>query len=146
MKDFFLDKFEYDFFASKNWIKVIESQEDFVSEFVIRSMSHILNLHHIWNRRLLDKQVESELWDIFPIHFLQKLQEENYRETIEYLEKLELTEKIKYHSSEGVALEKRAIDVLYHILNHSNYHRAQIALDLKQNNLKTPDFNFISYH
>jgi uncharacterized damage-inducible protein DinB len=146
MKDFFLDKFEYDFFASKNWIKVIESQEDFVSEFVIRSMSHILNLHHIWNRRLLDKQVESELWDIFPIHFLQKLQEENYRETIEYLEKLELTEKIKYHSSEGVALEKRAIDVLYHILNHSNYHRAQIALDLKQTNLKTPDFNFISYH
>jgi uncharacterized damage-inducible protein DinB len=146
MKDFFLDKFEYDFFASKNWIKVIESQEDFVSEFVIRSMSHILNLHHIWNRRLLDKQVESELWDVFPIHFLQKLQEENYRETIEYLEKLELTEKIKYHSSEGVALEKRAIDVLYHILNHSNYHRAQIALDLKQNNLKTPDFNFISYH
>ena len=146
MKDFFLDKFEYDFFATKNWIKVIKSQEDSVSEFVIRSMSHILNVHHIWNRRLLNKQIESELWDVFPIHFLQKLEEENYRETIEYLEKLELTEKIEYHSSEGVVFEKSTIDVLYHILNHSNYHRAQIALDLKQNNLKTPDFNFISYH
>lgn len=146
MKDFFLDKFEYDFFASKNWIESIESQEEFVSEFAIRSMSHILNVHHIWNRRLLNKQIESELWDVFPIHFLQKLEEENYRETIEFLEKFELTEKIKYHSSEGVAFEKSTIDVLYHILNHSNYHRAQIALDLKQNNLKTPNFNFISYH
>lgn len=146
MKDFFQDKFEYDFFASKNWIESLESQEDFVSEFAIRSMSHILNVHHIWNRRLLDKPIESELWDVFPIHFHQKLLEENYRETIEYLEKLERTEKIKYHSSEGVSFEKSTMDVLYHILNHSNYHRAQIALDLKQNNLKTPNFNFISYH
>jgi uncharacterized damage-inducible protein DinB len=146
MKDFFQDKFEYDFFASKNWIESLESQEDFVSEFAIRSMSHILNVHHIWNRRLLDKPLESELWDVFPIHFHQKLLEENYRETIEYLEKLEQTEKIKYHSSEGVEFEKSTSDVLYHILNHSNYHRAQIALDLKQNNLKTPNFNFISYH
>jgi uncharacterized damage-inducible protein DinB len=146
MKDFFQDKFEYDFFASKNWIESLESQEDFVSEFAIRSMSHILNVHHIWNRRLLDKPLESELWDVFPIHFHQKLLEENYRETIEYLEKLEQTEKIKYHSSEGVGFEKSTTDVLYHILNHSNYHRAQIALDLKQKNLKTPNFNFISYH
>jgi len=146
MKDFFLDKFEYDFFASKNWIESLESQEECISEFAIRSMSHNLNVHHIWNRRLLNKQIESELWDVFPIHFLQKLLEENYRETVEYLEKFELTEKIKYHSSEGVIFEKSTIDVLYHILNHSNYHRAQIALDLKQNNLKTPNFNFISYH
>ena len=146
MKDFFQDKFEYDFFASKNCIESLESQEDFVSEFTIRSMSHILNVHHIWNRRLLDNPIESELWDVFPIHFHQKLLEENYRETIEYLEKLEGTEKIKYHSSEGVAFEKSTMDVLYHILNHSNYHRAQIALDLKQNNLKTPNYNFISYH
>jgi uncharacterized damage-inducible protein DinB len=146
MKDFFQEKFEYDFFASKNWIESLESQEEFVSEFAIRSMSHILNVHHIWNRRLLDKPLESELWDVFPIHFLQKLLEENYRETIEYLEKLEQTEKIKYHSSEGVGFEKSTTDVLYHILNHSNYHRAQIALDLKQKNLKTPNFNFISYH
>ena len=146
MKDFFLDKFEYDFFASKNWIESLESQEECISEFAIRSMSHNLNVHHIWNRRLLNKQIESELWDVFPIHFLQKLLEENYRETVEYLEKFELTEKIKYHSSEGVIFEKSTIDVLYHILNHSNYHRAQIALDLKQNNLKTPNFNFIPYH
>ncbi len=146
MKDFFQDKFEYDFFASKNWIESIESQEDFMSEFTISSMSHILNVHHIWNRRLLGKKVESELWDVFPVHFLQKLLEENYRETNEYLEKLERTEKIKYHSSEGVLFEKSTIDILYHILNHSNYHRAQIALDLKQNGLKNPNFNFISYH
>lgn len=145
MKDFFLDKFEYDFFATKNWISCIETQEDEVSSFVIKSISHIINVHHIWNCRLLNKKSESELWDVLPVSYLLKLHQQNYLETIEYLEKYELEEKIKYHSSEGVQLEKNSVDILYHILNHSNYHRAQIVLDLKQSDLKFPKANFISY-
>lgn len=145
MKDFFLDKFEYDFLATNNWIENIESQEDQVSPFSIKSISHIINVHHIWNRRLLQEDSESELWDILPISYLLKLHQENYRETVKFLEKYELEEKVKYHSSEGVQLVKSSIDILYHVLNHSNYHRAQIVMDLKQNNLKAPIFNFISY-
>lgn len=145
MKDFFLDKFEYDFFATKNWISSIEAQENQVSPFVLRSISHIINVHHIWNRRLLQQKSESELWDVLPVSYLLKLHQENYRETVNFLEKFELEEKIKYHSSEGVQLVKSSIDILYHVLNHSNYHRAQIVMDLKQNNLKAPIFNFISY-
>lgn len=145
MKDFFLDKFEYDFFATKNWISSIEAQENQVSSFVLRSISHIINAHHIWNRRLLQQKSESELWDVLPVSYLLKLHQENYRETVNFLEKFELEEKIKYHSSEGVQLVKSSIDILYHVLNHSNYHRAQIVMDLKQNNLKAPIFNFISY-
>lgn len=145
MKDFFLDKFEYDFYATKNWIECIESQEDQASPFVLRSISHIINVHHIWNRRLLQQKSESALWDVLPVSYLLKLHQENYRETVNYLEKYELEEKVKYHSSEGVQLVKSSIDILYHVLNHSNYHRAQIVMDLKQNNLKAPVFNFISY-
>lgn len=145
MKDFFLDKFEYDHYAIKNWIEIIEQQEDEVSPFVIRSISHIINVHHIWNCRLFNKESESELWDVLPISYLERLNRLNYLETVDFLEKFELNEKIKYHSSEGVQLTKHITDVLYHMLNHANYHRAQIVMDLKQNNLKHPSFNFISY-
>lgn len=145
MKDFFLDKFEYDFHATNNWIESIVSQEDLVSPFVCKSISHIINVHHVWNCRLMNKTSESELWDILPMHYLFRLHQQNYLETLDFLEKFELNEKINYHSSEGVQLTKHIIDVLYHLLNHSNYHRAQIVLELKQNNLKHPSFNFISY-
>lgn len=145
MKDFFLDKFEYDFYATNNWIDSIIAQEDLVSPFVVRSISHIINVHHIWNCRLLNKDSESELWDVLPMDYLHRLHRQNYLETIEFLEKYELNEKINYHSSEGVQLTKLIVDVLYHMLNHANYHRAQIVLDLKQNNLEHPSFNFISY-
>jgi len=145
MKEFFLDKFEYDFYATKNWIDCIEKQEDLVSEFVLKSMSHIINVHHIWNARLFNKLPESELWDKLPMSYWLKLHQSNYLETVEFLEKYEMEEKVKYHSSEGVQMIRSCSDILYHILNHSNYHRAQVVLDLKINNLKTPVFNFITY-
>ncbi|MFN5147382.1 MAG: DinB family protein [Flavobacteriia bacterium] len=145
MKDFFLDKFEYDFYATKYWIKCIENQEDNVTDFVKRSISHILNAHHIWIARLTTNEIESEIWDILPISYLTRLHEQTYRQIVDFLEKFELEEKINFHSSEGVKMTKNVIDVLYHMLNHSNYHRAQIVMELKQHGLEHPSLNFISY-
>lgn len=145
MKSFFLEKFEYDFYASKNLIEHIEQQESFVSSFVFKSFSHIINVHHIWLSRLKGSKAESNFWDELPLFYFQKLLEANYTETIDFIERIELENKINYHSSEGVEFTKSMNDVLYHILNHSNYHRAQIIMDLKNNNLAVPSFNFITF-
>lgn len=145
MKEFLLDKFEFDFHSTRLLIEAIENQEDQVSNFVKKSISHIVNVHHIWNARLFGKKPESDQWDILPIHFLLPLHRQNYRETIDYLEKIELGEKVNYHSSEGIRFNKIDLDILYHLLSHSNYHRAQIIIDLKQNNLNYPSMNFIAY-
>ena len=145
MKSFFLEKFEYDFYASKNLIDCIEGQEDLVSSFVLTSFSHVINAHHIWLSRLKGSIAESHFWDELPLHYFQKLLEANYTVTIDFIEKIELENKVNYHSSEGVEFTKSINDVLYHILNHSNYHRAQIIMDLKNNNLAVPSFNFITF-
>jgi uncharacterized damage-inducible protein DinB len=145
MKEFFLDKFEFDFYSMKSWISCIENQEESVSQFTLKSISHIVNVHHIWNSRILNKTSESNKWDILPVSYHTRLARQNYLETTDFLEKYELSEKIKYHSSEGIKMEKSIVDVLYHILNHSTYHRAQITMDLKQNNIQFPSLNFITY-
>ena len=145
MKSFFLEKFEFDFYASKNVIECIENQDDEVSPFVKKTFSHCINAHHIWLSRLKEQQAESYFWDDLPLMYFQKLHEVNYTETIDFIEKFELDSKINYHSSEGVNYSKSVVDILYHILNHSNYHRAQIIMDLKQNNLAYPSLNFITF-
>lgn len=145
MKEFFLDKFEFDHYSNKNWIAKLEEQEDLLPEFSLQSMAHIINTHHTWIRRLLNKPVESDLWDPLPLRFFERLDQTNFTETIDFLEKYELTEKVNYTSSEGVKLSKQVSDVLYHVLNHSNYHRAQIVMTLKQHQLEYPTFNFIAY-
>jgi uncharacterized damage-inducible protein DinB len=145
MKEFLLDKFEYDFYATKQLIEFIEKQEDSVSDFVKKSISHIINVGHIWNARIVGRKPESELWDRLPIYFLNQLHNQNYREILDYIENVELGEKVKYHSSEGIRLDKEDLDILFHLLTHSNYHRAQIVMDLKQNGLNYPSLNFIAY-
>ena len=145
MKDFFLDKFEYDFFATKNWIKSIEDQEELISPFVETSISHIINVHHIWNTRLMNKISESEDWDLLPLSYFERFLFENYNQTIQFLEQHSLSEKVNYHDSEGVPMEKETMDILYHLLNHSNYHRAQMAIKSKEWGFKIPSSNFIVF-
>lgn len=131
--------------TNENWIRNMENQETELNEFMIKSMSHIINVHHRWNSRLFEEIAESGNWDILPIEYWMRFCEENYRQTVDFLEKNELNQKIKYHSEEGVQLEKAVTDILYHILNHSNYHRAQIAREMKLAELNVPSLNFIFY-
>ncbi|MCH2230332.1 MAG: hypothetical protein MK105_08305 [Crocinitomicaceae bacterium] len=145
LKEFFQDKFEYDFRSNKNWCRTILSQEQDIPEYVVKMMSHIVNVHHIWIYRVLGLPPESFSWDKLPIDYWEKLHQENYLKTIDYLEKNETYEKVNYHSEEGVIFTKETIDILYHILNHSNYHRGQIAKSLRDHGLEPPVFNFITF-
>jgi len=146
MKEFFIDKFEYDFRSNQKWVDVLAKHEDELTDFIRKSMSHIINVHHIWISRILEKNAESHTWDVLPIDYWDQLMHDNLRQTIEYLEHVDSTEKVDYHSEEGVKLSKSSIDILYHILNHSNYHRAQIAMELRKLSITPPSFNFIMYH
>ena len=146
MKDFFVDKYEYDLQTNKRWISKVLQQEEGVNEFIIKSLSHILNVHHIWNCRLLGAVPESGLWDKLPLDYATKFAVENRNVTISYLETWDHEAKVDFHDSEGTLLSKDTVDILYHILNHSNYHRAQIARELRTLGLDVPSFNFITFH
>ncbi len=146
MKEFFIDKFEYDFRSNQKWVDILIKNEDELSDFAKKSMSHIINVHHIWISRIIDAKTESHIWDLLPINYWDQLMHDNLRKTIDYLEHIDNSEKINYHSEEGVQLSKNSIDILYHILNHSNYHRAQIAMELRNLDITPPAFNFIAYH
>lgn len=145
LKEFFKDKFEYDFLSNKKWCEAILKQEEDLPEYVIKMMSHIVNVHHIWIHRILELPSESFSWDKLPLDYWIQLHQENYLKTIDYLEKNEIQQKVNYHSEEGVELSKESIDILYHILNHSNYHRGQIAKSLRDAGLDVPVYNFITF-
>lgn len=145
IKEFFLDKFEYDLRSNERWVKTMLEHENELPQSVIKSFSHIINVHHIWISRILEQPIESNSWETLPIDYWIKLVQENYLKTEDCLEKNEFDGKIEFTSEEGVPLEKDIIDILYHILNHSNYHRGQISLELKNAGIQPPVFNFISY-
>lgn len=142
-QQFFAEKFEFDLYANLAWNKIFVEHEEALSPYLIRSMSHIINVHHIWNARLIQTVAESSDWDILPVDFMERLHQENYRQTINFLEHYSLEEKVNYHDSEGVPMEKQTLDILYHILTHSTYHRAQIAKAARELELPVANAHFI---
>lgn len=144
-QDFFREKFEFDLHANLRWCDLLSAHEDTLPTYVVKSMSHIINVHHIWNCRLMQQPAESSDWDLLPFAYWPHLLRDNFRKTTDYLDHQSAFEKINYHDSEGVPMEKEAMDILYHVLNHSNYHRAQIAKCCKDANLPVANTNFIVF-
>jgi uncharacterized damage-inducible protein DinB len=138
MKDFLLRKFEIEYNTLQALIRCIEAQEDLVPEYAIKGVCHIINVHHIWNCRLQHIRPESNEWDIFPLQYLEKLNTQNFQETFDCLEKKELDSIIEQQSEQPETVEISAVDILFHLLQHSSYHRGQIVLNLKSNGLNYP--------
>lgn len=145
LRQFFLDKFEFDYQVNRTWSAHLQLYEDDSNQFINKQMSHIVNVHHIWVSRLESARPESNEWDVLPMAFWDRLLEENYRRTELYLRHFDEASKTNYHDSEGVPMQKSDSDILYHILNHSQYHRAQIARELRLLELPVPSMHFIQY-
>jgi uncharacterized damage-inducible protein DinB len=143
MKEFLLRKFETEHYALQSLIRCIEAQEDQVPEFSINSICHIININHRWNSRLNGTKPESNDWDVFPLHYLEKLNNQNYRETCDYLEKKDLNRYFQDSPESNILLDQTATDILFHLLQHSAYHRGQIVLNLKSHGSKFPINGFV---
>lgn len=144
-ESFFIEKFEFDLHANLSWTKVLEEHEDELSDYLIRSMSHIINVHHIWNSRLFNQVAESRDGDILPVTFMSRMHKENQQQSINFLQHATIEGTVKYINSENIPQEKEKMDILYHILSHSNYHRAQIAKTCRELNLPVVEVNFITF-
>lgn len=56
-----------------------------------------------------------------------------------------LEELISYSNSKGEMFSNTIDDVLFHVINHSTYHRAQIATDLKIAQIESANTDYILY-
>ena len=145
MQSLFLAKFDFDYSANIKWIKIFEENVDILPPHALKLMSHIINVHHIWINRLQNKFPESDNWDVFDVEYLRQLHFENLRETNDFIEKATDLNETTHLELNGNMNEYTVSDVLYHILNHSNYHRAQISLLCKMNEIEVTATNFISW-
>ena len=143
MRAFFADKFNRDHHQNLTLIRTLEKQEELLPETILRNFSHILNVHYLWNCRLKQLTADSNDWDLLPLSYFARFETQNYQETRDLLDHTDWDEMVQYHSSEGIPLSGLTIDILYHILQHSTYHRAQIISELKRSGLEAPSLDFI---
>lgn len=142
MKIFYKDKFDYDLVANLKMITVIENCNN---EYILKMMSHVLNAQYFWNHRILQRDFEYGVWDIHSPNQLKNLAQDFNTTTNLIIDKLDLNDLLNYKTIKGVEYSNSINDVLYHVLNHSNYHRGQVIKELKTLGGELPDTNFISF-
>ena len=145
MKVFFNQLFDYNFYCNKKLIEECNKLES-VPEKSIELFSHILNAHHIWNNRILGKPSEYKVWQLHEVKDWGDIHYENQRSSFEITTNADDFERrIDYENSKGRLFTNTLQDILFHIINHSTHHRAQISKDFRENDVEPLAMDYIFY-
>ena len=145
IKDFYRDLFQYSNHYNQLLYSLILENRERVPEKTILLFNHILNAHEIWNYRIRKMPPPASVWEIRALELLKEIDKANFEDTIYILENLDISESIGYITSAGGAFNNKISDVLFHVVNHSTYHRAQIATELKQQGIPPLTTDYIFY-
>jgi uncharacterized damage-inducible protein DinB len=145
MIPFFTDKFEYNHHCNSRIIEQIEQSPPSYVERVQRLIGHTLNAQNVWNHRIIGEPPTQMVWDTFGIERLHFLNDENHELSLDILKSRGLSENIQYIESKGDAYSNSVENILFHIINHSTYHRGQLVTTLKQNRVIPLSTDYILY-
>lgn len=108
-----------------------------------RLFSHVLNAQHIWAYRISGQKPQYGVWDIHPREKFESLSLENFELIKEALKNHSLDQRILYSNSRGDQYENRVDEILFHLFNHSTYHRGQVVTLLKKAGFTPPVTDYI---
>ncbi|MEW6773211.1 MAG: DinB family protein [Bacteroidota bacterium] len=145
MNDFYFQLFDYNYQSNEKIISAILSNQQAIPQKVLFLFSHIQNAHHIWNNRILENPISYDVFQEHAIEIIKSMNEENFHQSIHILKNKKLQDIIHYTTSKGDKFSNTIQDILFHIINHSTYHRAQIATLFRENGLTPVATDYITF-
>jgi uncharacterized damage-inducible protein DinB len=145
MKTFFKELFQYNQHANQIILASLLLNREKGAGSSIKFFNHIINVHQIWNGRIQPAGAPPGAWEINSIDDLFEMDNRNLVASLQILDDFELERVIRYANSKGQIYHHMARDLLFHIINHSTYHRGQIAIEFRQNGIEPVSTDYIFY-
>lgn len=145
MQSFFKELFEYSYAMNKQIISVLNNDQSAFPKKSLELLNHILNAQQIWNSRIKGVPELCKVWEQRPSDQLEGINSDNKKVSFEILDTIDLEKSVTYINSRGEKFTNSARDILFHVVNHSTYHRAQIATEMKQTGLSPITTDYIFY-
>lgn len=144
MKEEFKELLEYSHHYNQKLIGLLSENLPAISERNVQLINHLLNAQQIWNARILGEKA-FKVWQINLWEDLQQIDNENYLKSLQIVEEADLNKLIVYSNSSGAKFSNKVKDIMFHIINHSTYHRAQIASELRRSGIDPLLTDYIVY-
>lgn len=144
MRNFFKELFAYNHYTNQKLGDAFNANTGKTSEKAIKLYSHILNAHHIWNNRAESGSPAFGVWDAHPVKDFKRMDKENYERTLLIIDQLDLDTVVAY-TIKGKPFRKAIRELLFHVINHSTYHRGQIATEFRQSGIAPLVTEYILY-
>nr|WP_314491357.1 DinB family protein [uncultured Chryseobacterium sp.] len=138
------DLFEYTYHFNKEMVKIISDNLSKTDDKTVSLINHILNAQQIWNSRILNEQ-PFEVWQINRIENLEEINSNNFKKTVYIIGNYDIEQKIEYQNSKGIIFGNTVFEILFHVINHSTYHRGQINSQLKNSGIEPILTDYIFY-
>lgn len=134
MKKYLIDKLKYNLWANSRTIKSLMQAE--ASEKAFSLMGHILDAQGTWLVRIQKPDEASKnFWHNYSIEQMEELNEKSNKEWEDFISFLDdemLQKEIRYTNSKGEEYTNTIQQIITHVLNHSTYHRGQIAAEIRK--------------
>lgn len=144
MKAHFQDLLEYNLHFNQLLIQNFLENSSVWSEKSKNLLNHILNAHQIWNARILNQDT-FRVWQINADNLLLTINSDNYNHSCKILTERNLDEIITYKTSTGQEFSNSIQGIFFHFVNHSTYHRGQIAMLMKEAGLEPIATDYIFF-
>jgi len=145
MKAFLQELFVYTHDCHQQLIGAFHAHADGVSPRAIEIWNHILNAHHVWNHRIMGQKSIFQVWELHDLKEYAEIEKENNQLTMQILETHDLDQVITYQTTKGDTFKNTVQDILFHVINHSSYHRGQIAIEFRKSGIEPLVSDYILY-
>lgn len=131
MNTFFVDLFTANHRFNQAILEEFYKSSELVSPRLVELQSHIINAHTIWNSKISAQSGINDRWMVHKLDELVKLDLQNFEGSITILNQFDLDIYVEYALSSGKECINSVRDILFQIINHSTYHRGQVATEFR---------------
>ncbi len=145
MQTHYKDLFEYTYESNLATIELLEKFDDKVPNSTLVAFSHVINAHHLWNHRIEYLLPSFKVWDIHSIKSFRKINQDLFEQSVRIINSKDLEATISYTNSQGESHKSMVKEILFHVVNHSTYHRGQVMFQMRDAGLDAVSTDYIFY-
>lgn len=146
MKKYFLKLYQYNAWANDRLVSCLKRQS-ITDEKMLSVFGHVLAAQFLWLHRIKGlTPPDVKLWGEYSLDALERMAINANKQWLEFVETNDTFEReMTYTNYVGDLYTNNVETVMMHLVNHCSYHRAQVAMLLRQKGFEPINTDLITY-